>query len=148
MVAGRPVTAGPPPCVVPPITGHVNPGELTVSPEGAAPMHHVNAGKLPGNDVSRTFEGGAHGPSSVSFFLVHNHPGQGPKLHHHPYDETFIILEGRVLVQVGDESIEGGPGDIVIGPPNVPHGFTNLGPGQARLVCIHAAPAMQTEFGD
>ena len=111
-------------------------------------MDHVNAGKLPGNDVSRTFEGGAHGPSSVSFFLVHNHQGQGPKLHHHPYDETFVILEGRVLVQVGDESIEGGPGDIVIGPPNVPHGFTNLGPGQARLVCIHAAAFMQTEFED
>ena len=80
-------------------------------------MYHVNAGKLPGNDVSRTFEGGAHGPSSVSFFLVHNQQGQGPKLHHHPYDETFIILEGRVLVQVGDDSIEGEPGDIVIGPP-------------------------------
>lgn len=111
-------------------------------------MYHVNAGDLPGNDISRTFEGGAHGPSSVSFFLVHNHPGQGPKLHHHPYDETFVILAGRVLVQVGDESIEGGPGDIVIGPPNVPHGFANLGPGPAQLVCIHAAPAMQTEFED
>lgn len=111
-------------------------------------MYHVNAGKLPGNDISRTFEGDAHGPSSVSFFLVHNHPGQGPKLHHHPYDETFVILAGHVLVQVGDESIEGGPGDIVIGPPGVPHGFTNLGPGQAQLVCIHAAPAMQTEFED
>jgi mannose-6-phosphate isomerase-like protein (cupin superfamily) len=71
---------------------------------------------------------------------------RGPKLHHHPYDETFIILEGHVLVQVGDETVEGGPGDIVIGPPGVPHGFRNLGPGRARLVCIHAAPAMQTKF--
>jgi quercetin dioxygenase-like cupin family protein len=109
-------------------------------------MHHVNASNLPGNDVSRTFEGGKHGPASVSFFLVHNQPGQGPKLHHHPYDETFIILEGKVLVQVGDETIEGGPGDIVIGPPGVPHGFTNSGPGPARLVCIHGAPAMKTEW--
>jgi quercetin dioxygenase-like cupin family protein len=109
-------------------------------------MHHVHADSLPGNKVSRTFEGGRYGPGSVSFFLVHNWPGQGPELHHHPYDETFIILEGHVLVRVGDETIEGGPGDIVIGPPNVPHGFTNLGPGQARLVCIHAAPAMETEF--
>jgi len=109
-------------------------------------MYHVNAENLPGNDISRTFEGGKHGSSSVSFFLVHNQPGQGPKLHHHPYDETFIILEGHVLVRVGDETVEGGPGDIVIGPPGIPHGFTNLGPGRARLVCIHAAPAMQTEF--
>jgi quercetin dioxygenase-like cupin family protein len=51
-----------------------------------------------------------------------------------------------VLVQIGDEQIEGGPGDIVIGPPGIPHGFTNLGPGKARLICIHAAPAMHTEF--
>ena len=77
---------------------------------------------------------------------MHNHPGQGPQLHHHPYDETFVILEGRVRVQIGDETVEGGPGDIVIGPPGVPHAFTNLGPGWARLVCIHAAPAMQTQF--
>jgi hypothetical protein len=44
-------------------------------------MYHVNASDLPGNDVSRTFEGGKHGPSSVSFFLVHNRPGDGPNLH-------------------------------------------------------------------
>jgi quercetin dioxygenase-like cupin family protein len=109
-------------------------------------MYHVNAEKLPGNDISRTFEGGTRGPSSVSFFLVHNQPGQGPKLHYHPYDETFIILEGHVLVRVGDEAVEGGPGDIVIGAPGIPHGFTNLRPGRARLVCIHAAAAMQTTF--
>jgi quercetin dioxygenase-like cupin family protein len=111
-------------------------------------MYHVNAQDLPGNNVSRTFQGGSHGPSSVSFFLVHNEPGQGPELHHHPYDETFVILEGHVEVRVGDETVDGGPGDIVIGPPGVPHAFTNLGPGRARLVCIHAAPAMRTEFLD
>ena len=109
-------------------------------------MYHVNADDLPGNEVSRTFEGGKHGPCSVSFFLVHNQPGQGPRLHHHPYDETFLILDGRVRVTVGQETIEGGPGDIVIGLAEAPHGFTNLGPGPARLVCIHAAPAMKTEW--
>jgi quercetin dioxygenase-like cupin family protein len=111
-------------------------------------MYHVNASDLPGNEVSRTFEGGRHGPCSVSFFLVSNQPGQGPKPHHHPYDETFVILEGRVRVSVGDEVLDGGPGDIVIGPAGVPHGFTNTGPGPARLVCIHAAPAMTTEWAD
>jgi len=36
-------------------------------------MYHVNADDLPGNEVSRTFEGGRHGPCSVSFFLVRIH---------------------------------------------------------------------------
>ncbi len=111
-------------------------------------MYHVNADDLPGNQVSRTFEGGKHGPCSVSFFLVRNQPGQGPRLHHHPYDETFLILDGRVRVTVGEETTEGGPGDIVIGPAEAPHGFTNLGPGPARLVCIHAAPEMKTQWLD
>ena len=79
-------------------------------------MYHVNASNLPGNDISRTFEGGKHGPCSVSFFLVHNRPGEGPSMHHHAYDETFVILEGHVAVHVGDKTLEGGPGDIVIGP--------------------------------
>jgi quercetin dioxygenase-like cupin family protein len=109
-------------------------------------MYCVRAQDLPGNNTSRTFEGSDHGPSSVSFFLVHNEPGQGPELHKHPYDETFIILEGHVQVHVGDETVDGRAGDIVIGPPGIPHGFTNVGPGRARLLCIHAAPAMQTEF--
>jgi mannose-6-phosphate isomerase-like protein (cupin superfamily) len=109
-------------------------------------MYHVNASNLPGDDISRTFEGGKHGPCSVSFFLVHNRPGEGPGMHHHAYDETFVILEGHVAVHVGDETLEGGPGDIVIGPAGTPHGFTNSGPGRARLVCIHAAPAMKTEW--
>ena len=41
-------------------------------------MYHVNAEDLPGNEISRTFEGGTHGSSSVSFFLVHNHPAGDP----------------------------------------------------------------------
>ena len=93
-------------------------------------MYHVNAGDLPGNDVSRTFEGGRHGPCSVSFFLVHNQPGQGPRLHYHPYDETFVVLEGRVQVTVGDESIDGGPGDIVIGPAEDRTGSPTSGPAR------------------
>src|SRR5260370_26296745 len=111
-------------------------------------MYHVNAENLPGNDISRTFEGGTHGPSSVSFFLVHNQPGQGPRLHHHPYDETFVILEGRVRVSVGGEALDGGPGDIEIGPAGVPHAFTHTSPGPARRVRLHPGPPMQTEPAD
>ncbi len=50
-------------------------------------MYHVNARDLPGNDVSRTFEGGEHGPCTVSFFLVHNRPGQARVHPRGPRDE-------------------------------------------------------------
>ena len=35
---------------------------------------------------------------------------------------------------------------IRIAPPNVPHKFTNNGPGRSKLVCIHASPTMVTEW--
>ncbi len=59
-----------------------------------------------------------------------------------------MILDGHVLVTVGEETLDGGPGDIVTGSADTPHGFTSRGPGQARLVCIHAAPEMTTEWVD
>jgi quercetin dioxygenase-like cupin family protein len=92
--------------------------------------------------VRRGGHNGAAAPGSS------NQPGQGPRLHRHPYDETFLILDGRLRVTVGEETIVGGPGDIIIGPAEAPHGFTNLGPGPARLVCIHAAPATTTQWLD
>jgi hypothetical protein len=38
-------------------------------------VYQVNAESLPGNEVSRTFEGSQHGQATVSFFLVNNSPG-------------------------------------------------------------------------
>jgi mannose-6-phosphate isomerase-like protein (cupin superfamily) len=37
-------------------------------------------------------------------------------------------------------------GDIVLSPPDVPQRFTNRGPGRSRMICIHASPAIVTEF--
>jgi hypothetical protein len=34
----------------------------------------------------------------------------------------------------------------VIAPPDVPHKFTNDGPGASSMVCIHANPTMVTEW--
>ncbi len=64
-------------------------------------------------------------------------PGQGPKLHVHPYDETFIIIAGRARFFVGDDVIEAGAGEAVLGPAGVPHRFENLGPGRLQTIDIH-----------
>lgn len=63
--------------------------------------------------------------------------GKGPVLHVHPYAETFIVIEGRAHYQIGDAVIEAEAGEILTGPAEVPHKFTNLGPGRLRTIDIH-----------
>ena len=91
------------------------------------------------------FEGGAHG-SDVSIILVDCPAGAGPSLHRYPYSETFLVLEGDVLFQVGDKETRVAAGCVVVVPPNVPHRFVNIGPGRLRQVDIHAAPRFETEW--
>ena len=63
--------------------------------------------------------------------------GEGPALHVHPYDETFIVVEGRARFHVGDRVIDAEAGDVVFGPKGVPHRFENLGPGRLQTLDIH-----------
>ncbi len=89
--------------------------------------------------------GEEHG-ASISLILDESGPGEGPRLHRHPYDETWVVEEGDLTFQLGDEILTAGPGDVVIAPPDVPHKFTNTGAGRSRLVCIHANPTFVTEW--
>ena len=112
-------------------------------------MFHVIRRAQGNPESTRTvqFEGEPYG-AGISFFLVDNEPGEGPRLHQHPYAETWVVRTGRVLVTAGEEDIEGGPGDIVVVERDTPHRFRNLGPGRLEMVCIHAAGRMVTEWLD
>lgn len=66
--------------------------------------------------------------------------GEGPKLHVHPYDEIFVIVEGRARFFVGNKIIDAEAGDVVLGPKGVPHRFENLGPGRLQTIDIHLGP--------
>ena len=58
----------------------------------------------------------------------------GAPIHTHSReDECSYVLEGRVVVRVGDREIEAGPGELVWKPRGVPHAFWNPGPERARL---------------
>ena len=101
--------------------------------------------ELPGSERARRFEGKDHG-AQVSFFLSLHAPGEGPGLHRHPYEETFILLGGTATFTVGDETIEAAPGHVLIVPPNTPHKFLNSGDGRLQQVSIHSAPEMSQEW--
>ncbi len=51
--------------------------------------------------------------------------------------ETYYVLESQHRFGVGDDVFEGGPGTIIVNPPNVPHGFTYIGTGIGKLLIIY-----------
>jgi mannose-6-phosphate isomerase-like protein (cupin superfamily) len=104
-------------------------------------MPVINTKTLP----TGSLEGEDHG-ATVSVILDHSEPGHGPKLHKHPYDETWVVIEGHLSFRAGDQQLEAGPGDIVIVAPETPHKFTNLGTERVNLVCVHANPSFVTEW--
>lgn len=105
----------------------------------------IEVESLPSGVNAVQFDGHAHG-ASVSFFITRNLPGTGPELHKHPYEETFIILEGRGRYTVGDEEIEASSGQILVVPPETPHKFVNIGEGRLRSINIHPRERMETEW--
>jgi mannose-6-phosphate isomerase-like protein (cupin superfamily) len=104
-------------------------------------MSVINASTLKTGNL----KGEEHG-ATISLILDHSEPGQGPRLHRHPYDETWIVQVGSLTFELGEERFQVGPGDIVIAPPGTAHKFTNDGPGLSNLICIHASPTMITEW--
>ena len=81
----------------------------------------------------------------MSFFLVDDGPGQGPRLHRHPYTETWIVQAGHPLFVADGEEVQPTPGEILVVGAGTPHKFVNPGPDRLRLVCIHASPVLIQE---
>jgi mannose-6-phosphate isomerase-like protein (cupin superfamily) len=91
------------------------------------------------------FEGRDHG-GTVSVILVDtDEPGAGPRLHRHPYDETFVIHAGQAEFTVGEEKLTARGGQVVVVPPNAPHKFANTG-GRLVMTNIHAGDEFETEW--
>ena len=68
-------------------------------------------------------------------------------LHRHANeDEYSYVLEGRVGVQLGDEVLEAGPGDLVLKPRNQWHAFWNPGDEPARMLEIISPAGFERYF--
>jgi quercetin dioxygenase-like cupin family protein len=98
-----------------------------------------------GRETAGQFEGEGHG-SEISFFVVDMAPGEGPRLHRHPYSETFCVQAGRARFEVDGRAVEAGAGDVVVAPAGSPHRFRAIGDERLRLVAIQAAPKMETTW--
>ena len=59
----------------------------------------------------------------------------GPSYHlHYEQDEYWFVLKGEFLFKVGDEEFTAKEGDSVFGPRMIPHAFSKLGEGEAKLL--------------
>lgn len=67
---------------------------------------------------------------------------------HEREDEYSLVVRGRVGAQVGDEVVEGGPGDLIRKPRGVPHAFWNPGDEEARLLELISPAGFEDYFAD
>lgn len=91
------------------------------------------------------------GEKTDGAFSLVEHPlpprALGAPLHtHRNEDEYSYVLEGRIGVQLGDEVLEAGPGELVFKPRDVPHAFWNAGDEPARLLELISPAGFENYF--
>lgn len=102
--------------------------------------------ELPKDVVTRDFVGEKFGGVGACVLFVDAGPGEGPRLHLHPYVELLIILEGTATVDDGESKHELHGGEMAVVDAEQPHGFVNSGDGRLRQIDIHLSPRLITEW--
>ena len=71
----------------------------------------------------------------------------GPPLHvHDETDECFYVAEGQLLIQIGEQRHELGPGGFAWLPRHSPHTFANVSDSPARVVGIYVPGGIEEFF--
>lgn len=74
-------------------------------------------------------------PHRMSVMVVDVPPGGGVPPHSHRVEEEgYFVLEGRLLLTIGDAAHDLGPGGFGHVPPGTVHGYANPGPGPVRFL--------------
>ncbi len=90
-----------------------------------------------GRDSGDTFE----------MFEVTGDAGSGPPPHAHPWIETYLVLEGNVLVEIGDEQTIAEPGTSAIVPAGTVHRF-EIATETARFIVATTGAGASRFFRD
>jgi mannose-6-phosphate isomerase-like protein (cupin superfamily) len=67
---------------------------------------------------------------------------------HEREDEYSYVLAGRIGVQIGDDVLEAGPGELVLKPRGIAHAFWNPGDEEARVLEIVSPAGFEQYFAD
>lgn len=58
---------------------------------------------------------------------------------HTDHSHVLYILEGHAKFTIGKDTLEAGPGDVVVMPPNVPHKFEAVGDETVKSLLVNVA---------
>jgi mannose-6-phosphate isomerase-like protein (cupin superfamily) len=109
-------------------------------------IRFIRQDELPADVISRDFVGERFGGVAACVIFVDAPPGEGPRLHRHPYVELLIVLEGTATFRDGSAEREVGAGEMAVVDANQPHGFINSGKGKLRQIDVHLNPRFVTEW--
>ena len=85
-----------------------------------------------------------HGVTSFFVSELLMEEGASVPLHTHPIEEAWVVTDGALTVQIGDQTVIAEAESTVRVPPNVPHAVRNDGPDPARALA--AAPWSRATF--
>lgn len=126
-------------------------GCASASHEAPPPSIPVEAGVISADDHPWTeFGEGVRGKVYFSdrmtlLYLEMVDADKRPKYapHQHDHDQIVYVLEGRSIVQLGDQTREVGPGDVFVVSSNLPHTYN---PVTDRVVVIEVFTPTREDF--
>lgn len=87
--------------------------------------------------VLRNPDGAPRTPTVIELTIP---SGGSPPLHiHKSLDDSFLLLDGEILVRCGDRRVVARPGSYVVLPAGVEHTFRVTSDVPARMLLVHAA---------
>ena len=105
--------------------------------------------KIPAIGLTITMKNNGKNTSDAYSLFEYTVPGgvNGPPLHTHTReDESFICLDGRMDVTLGEESYTIEHGDYLYLPRNVPHAFRNPYAEESRVISVVSPAGLEAYY--
>jgi mannose-6-phosphate isomerase-like protein (cupin superfamily) len=88
------------------------------------------------------------GTTSVALWRNWARPGEQVRRHSHDVEEVILVVRGRMVATLGDETHQLESGDALVAPAGVVHGFANPGPDDLEIAAAFPSAAPETFWAD
>jgi mannose-6-phosphate isomerase-like protein (cupin superfamily) len=112
--------------------------------ETRGPLRTADTSPLAGKDASSEILGGPTNGSDNAYLIYTRMPAgaRGPALFTLPVEHYYVVLSGRLTIQIGTDTFVAGPMTGVVIPLDTPHAVWNAGTEpEAHLEAIAPAPS-------